>query len=173
MGAICAVVLAGVCIAAPYEHAVTLNALYTNPTTADAERPAAIERLGARIDIWLSDNLATKNKIGGRSVCGERGCVIYAAVCAPDGLECRYEWDSAPYDLGTGGTLTMHARSRADMERARKAVFVQTGILTEEWMSFASFKLDTARLLPQCGRDPASDCYNPYVGLWLAAPRQR
>ena len=175
MGAICAIVLAGVCIAVPYEHAVTLNAFYTNPTTADAERPAAIERLGARIEIWRSDNLVTKDTTGGQRACGDGGCVVYTAACSPNDLECRYEWKAeAPRGFeGASGTLTMHARSRVEMERARKAVFVRTGTDVGDWIPLAGLRIERANLLAGCGNNPLASCYNPYAGLWPPVPRQR
>jgi len=172
----CAVILAGLCVAAPFDRATQLHAMYayTDGRTGVAD-PDLVRRLGVQIDLWRSDNLVAKDTTGGRRACGDAGCVVYIAVCSQDGLDCRYEWKAdTPHGFeGATGTLTMHARSEVEMEHARNAVFVRTGAGIGDWISSVSLTADPANLLPECGDETVARCYNPFVGLWPPVPRQR
>ena len=118
----CAVVLAGLCIAAPYDRATQLSAMYRpdDGRTGVAD-PEVVRRLGVRIDAYQSDLILSKLTAGAAATCVNGGCVIYAKSCSADGLECLYEWAIAPKGAPwVTGTLkfSIHATSAAAMRAA-------------------------------------------------------
>jgi len=175
MPAICALVVAGLCLQAPYDRAVDLSAFFTPTPAAD---PHVVRRLGVRIEAYQSDNPVPHATDGLPESCLGASCVLYAKTCSGDGLDCEWDWGGVP---GAGAdfytrTFIIKATSSPAMDRAERAISVEavdggpTIPLTQ--LSIAS----PLGYLPVCtsGQVDGSRCVNPFYGrIPDAVPRSR
>jgi hypothetical protein len=130
----CAIVLAGLCLVAPYDKAVDLNAMYAIVDAHGhrlASEPDAVRRLGVKIDAYQSDNIVFKQSAATAEACAGQDCVRYARACAPNGLICYVEWGRLQSARGRSAepilitrAFSISAVSVEAMRRANEALFV-------------------------------------------------
>jgi hypothetical protein len=128
----CAIVLAGLCLPAPYQHAASYGSALSDICDVKPHHcyshvdPRWARRLGVQIDTYETDDMEAKVSTGLPRACQGDVCVLYLRACTADGLECEYDWGKlyAPSPGNLDGTVfynvvfRLKAKSAAAMKRA-------------------------------------------------------
>jgi hypothetical protein len=132
MLAACVLLWSSLCVTPPYRSvteltgfvvAVDRNGHRIRPRQSD------IDRLGAHISVWSSDNIVARQPSGLPEACVQNTCVRYRKNCDLSGLSCDYEWGSLTHSgVTSAGFYTRQfmitARSRSALARAQAALFL-------------------------------------------------
>jgi len=173
----CAIVLAGLCLPAPYDKATDLVAMYAISGGVGRAQPAVIYRLGVKIDAIQADNLVPKAAEGVPETCVRTACVRYVKSCSPDGLVCQVEWgeltpENARAPMGpvvSTSEFILRAGTGAAMRATQQALFVEVRPKDGDpvYIPVASMsELSSTAYRPLCeqGENPPG-CTNNYFGL--------
>ena len=167
----CAVILAGLCLQAPYDRAVDLEAFYRMTDAKTGARlgvaqPAAVKALGVRIEVYSGDDLQPHETAGLSRACAGESCLLYAKTCAADGLVCEWDWGPNP-SPGEGlrsFTVLVTAKTPAAMAKAISAASIRPA--DQGYVPLAAMKAPSPYAFrPPCEGEVSSDCTNLFYGL--------
>jgi hypothetical protein len=174
----CAIVLAGLCLPAPYDKVTDLEAMYAFNNGAGRAQQAVVDKLGIRIRAIQTDNIVAKAADDAPEACQELACVRYVKSCSPDGLECQIEWGEVSaestkrFGVATVYTLefTLAARSVVAMRAVQNALYVAPSGYSQQRVYIpvaAMTVLSSQPYQPFCdGRGQPAGCRTTAFGLF-------
>ena len=159
---VCAAVLAGLCLQAPYDRAVDEHAFVVPALEAKA---SVVQRLGVRVEVYHGDDFRPHVADGLHRACVGGSCILYAKTCSDDRLHCEWDWGAEPArdrpDFYTW-TFTISARSTEAMVRAERAISVQVDRQTVPLTELSTRSNLDYR--PPCAGGEEATCVNPFYG---------
>jgi hypothetical protein len=169
----CVLILASLCLPAPYDRATDLRASWAvSDGRTGVAQADVVARLGVRITAVQSDNLRPRQISGLARACNGRTCLLYLRTCTPSGLRCEWDWGVAPTAKAPGfytREVLIDAASPAAMTRAVAALSInpETGAPA---VPLAAMNVTAALpYRPPCNGPQTASCdvsYDriPYVG---------